>query len=404
MDIGFEGNFHVHRKSVNVSICKDWIEDCHQIDDWVRLRKTNFELVFANDIFQPAKIAWTSYFKKYGYDQGLFHLDSIVDMVKLHYAHKFTFPHADVVTGGFPCQDFSVAGKRNGFNSHKDHNGNFIDSTVSADIESRGLLYIWMKRVIEIVKPRVFIAENVKGLVSLKDAKEIIESDFRTIGSGYIVRAKILKAPDYGVPQSRHRVIFIGLKREALTSDALKHYNAGVIPDEYDIFPPITHTGKPDQTLFSDACLPYVTAGDYLLDLDEPHLSSDMSQMNYSKAKWYGRKCQGQTEVNLLQVGPTIRAEHHGNIEFRRLSPEHGGNKNNEINDHFIERRLTVRECARLQTFPDDYAFVQDHIPEVNYGKISASNAYKLVGNAVPPLLAYHISSRLEKLWPLIFK
>ena len=94
--------------------------------------------------------------------------------------------------------------------------------------------------------------------------------------------------------------------------------------------------------------------------------------------------------MNENGIAPTIRSEHHGNIEFRYLKKTNGG-KNNNIKD--IERRLTVRECARIQTFPDDFEFVVN----THNIKISASAAYKLVGDAVPPLLAYKIVNQLMK-------
>ena len=114
-----------------------------------------------------------------------------------------------------------------------------------------------------------------------------------------------------------------------------------------------------------------------------------------------GKHCQGQTEIKLDSIGPTIRSEHHGNIEFRRLSIEHGGNYIDELNSNKKERRLTIRECARIQTFPDDYEFVFKN--ETNNTSVSASEAYKLIGNAVPPLLAFHIAKRIESLWELYF-
>ena len=118
-------------------------------------------------------------------------------------------------------------------------------------------------------------------------------------------------------------------------------------------------------------------------------------------AKYMGKHCQGQTEVNLHGIGPTIRSEHHGNIEYRRLSAEHGGKYQHELDAGLQERRLTIRECARIQTFPDDYKFV---IPAEDGEKsVSASDAYKLIGNAVPPLLAYHIARRLEDNWTKYF-
>ena len=100
-------------------------------------------------------------------------------------------------------------------------------------------------------------------------------------------------------------------------------------------------------------------------------------------------------------IGPTIRSEHHGNIEFRRLSVEHGGVYADELGSGKGERRLTVRECARIQTFPDSYDFVFRN--EETKTSVSASEAYKLIGNAVPPLLGFHIAKRIETLWDTYF-
>ena len=114
-----------------------------------------------------------------------------------------------------------------------------------------------------------------------------------------------------------------------------------------------------------------------------------------------GSHCQGQTEIKLDDVGPTIRSEHHGNIEFRRLSKEHGGEHINELSEGLKERRLTVRECARLQTFPDDYQFIISKT-EKNVS-VSSSDAYKIIGNAVPCVLAYNIAMNIQKKWTLWF-
>ena len=81
----------------------------------------------------------------------------------------------------------------------------------------------------------------------------------------------------------------------------------------------------------------------------------DLAQQFYSKAKFLSNGSQGQTEIHYDGLGPTIRSEHHGNIEFRRLSKEHGGKIDEELNRGLQERRLTPRECALIQTFPPDY-------------------------------------------------
>ena len=115
-----------------------------------------------------------------------------------------------------------------------------------------------------------------------------------------------------------------------------------------------------------------------------------------------GKHCQGQTEVNLDDIGPTIRSEHHGNIEFRRLLAEHGGKYADELSKGLQERRLTPRECAMIQTFPPDYEFVFERNQSFPMS-VSASGAYKIIGNAVPPMLAYNIARRIESLWNLYF-
>ena len=116
-----------------------------------------------------------------------------------------------------------------------------------------------------------------------------------------------------------------------------------------------------------------------------------------------GAHCQGQKEITLTGLGPTIRAEHHGNIEFRRLSKEHGGSYLSELKDGLEERRLTPRECALIQTFPPDYPFVSYSSVVRKKFAVSPSAAYKVIGNAVPPILAYNIAQRLQELWPLYF-
>jgi DNA (cytosine-5)-methyltransferase 1 len=301
----------------------------------------------------------------------------------------------DVVTGGFPCNDFSVAGKRLGFQSNKSHRGNqsLVDESVDEPaVENRGMLYYWMREFVRHTRPTVFYAENVKGLVSLGDAKGIIERDFSRIsGSPYVVvPARVLKAIEYGIPQTRERIIFIGLRRDAVRSRVLAHFEKfGELPEELDLYPLISHG--------EDGSLrPFATCGDAFVGLREPEDSNDLAHRSYSRAKYMGRRLQGQAEISLDRPGPTIRAEHHGNIEYRRLSKAHGG-QSVEISNGLPERRLSVRECARLQTFPDNYEFV---VPS----SVSASDGYRLIGNAVPPLLAYRLASRLEAVWDGVFR
>jgi DNA (cytosine-5)-methyltransferase 1 len=357
---------------------------------------TRFNTVFANDIRPDARAAWSRYFKR----PEMFHLGSVVGLAEnWENDPSQLFPgKVDIVTGGFPCQDFSVAGKRKGFSSDKSHDGKFITpdlgDDVSQNIENRGQLYKWMRKIICMTCPKLFIAENVKGMVSLADAKKIIEQDFRSICDGgyLVVESRVLHAADYGVPQSRERVIFYGFRKSELKPKAYKALSQEKIDPKYDPYPPQTHAYTNSNDLF----LPPTTAREAFVGLPEPELATDLSQQKYSKAKYMGKHCQGQSEVNLSGIGPTIRAEHHGNIEYRRLSREHGGKYHDELAAGLRERRLTVRECARLQTFPDEYQFVGPGV--------SASDAYKIIGNAVPPLLAYNIAKQIERNWKLYFK
>ena len=178
MDLGFEGSFTVHSDSVNEILSTDFIS--HKITpNQILLKPTRFTTVFANDILPEARKAWTGFFSKKGRPENIYHLESIVDLVTRHKQGEAIFPeNIDIVTGGFPCQDFSLAGKRKGFNSHKDHQGKLIAST-EATVETRGHLYMWLKEVVEITHPKIFIAENVKGLTNLSNVKDIIQTTSR---------------------------------------------------------------------------------------------------------------------------------------------------------------------------------------------------------------------------------
>lgn len=402
MDLGFEGGFSVLSQSINEILTPNCI-DKNLENGFVQLKKTKFKTIFANDILKDARNAWVNYFSKRGHSVEDFYKESIVDLVKMYRAGVNVFPEdVDVVTGGFPCQDFSVAGKRNGFNSHKNHKDELIEDK-TASVETRGQLYMWMKEVIEITQPKIFIAENVKGLVNLGDVKSIIQDDFSSANENdYIVLdPQVLHSANFGVPQSRERVFFIGIKKSALKKSALEELEKENISEQYNPYPYPTHS----YTVEGNDLKHFVQLKDVFKHLEEPENTEDLSQRFYSKAKFMGKHCQGQTEIKLDSISPTIRSEHHGNIEFRRLSKENGGQLENELKKGMKERRLTVRECALIQTFPPDYEFViENKSGRTGSFLVSPSQAYKLIGNAVPPLLAYNLAKRIEEVWDLYFK
>ena len=397
MDLGFEGNFTVHSSSLS-----SWeLEKYQLVEDsnvFVKLDALPFETIFACDVNAKAKASWDEFFSKRRDINETYHMQSIVDIVKNIKSGEMPIPkNIDVVTGGFPCNDFSVAGKRLGFNSNKSHAGNskILDGQDDPTVENRGMLYFWMREFISLVEPYVFYAENVKGLVSLGDAKEVISRDFESInGSGYFVLpVRVLKAIEYGVPQTRERVIFIGLNKSKMKQEVLEYIEKHqALPPELDFYPKASHGPG---GLWTEDLRQYSTTGDVFSGLVEPEISQDPSQRAYSRAK-YLLKGQGSSEILLDKPGPTIRAEHHGNIEFRRRSQANGGKNLIELSAGLEQRRLSVRECSRLQTFPDDFEFVID-------GKLSASDGYRLIGNAVPPLLAYRLGQRLESVWDKVF-
>lgn len=398
MDLGFEGGFICHRRSVPEG--SPWIQAPVNAD-WVLLRRNRFSTVFANDILREAKIAWGNYMERFGKDPAIYRFRSIVELVKQHQSGEEVFPaDIDLVTGGFPCQDFSVAGKRAGFDSGKMHDGSKREGDVPSE-ETRGKLYFWMKQVIDIVKPKVFVAENVKGLVSLGEAKEIIQRDFSGAdGNGYIVLdPQVLHAGDFGVPETRERVIFIGIRKNALRPEVREEYErTGQLPADPYPAPTHSHTSR-----VAGGLLTPVSCREVFASLGEPEETADLSQRHHSRAKYMGSHCQGQSEIAIDGLGPTIRSEHHGNIEYRRLSAEHGGTMADELARGLGERRLTPRECALIQTFPPDYPFVTPAGEGSSKFGLSPSGAYKVIGNAVPPMLAYNIARRLQEVWPVYF-
>ena len=300
LDLGFIGNFEFLGKKYS---------------------RNNFKVIWANDIDEPSCQTFANYFK---------HPVVCGDITQIlegkFAARLFDQPipkNADVVLGGFPCQDFSHAGKRKGFKS------------------KRGLLYRSMVEVVRRTNPFVFVAENVPGLLTMNggEAIQIIVKDFEALG--YSVVYKLLTAADYGVPQMRKRVIIVGTRKDKL--------------------PPFEH---PQPILNEKNWVDLKTAIGDLENLEEGKAPNHY----WSRAK--KNNGQGNNNVSASDPGPTMRTEHHGNIEF------HWNGK----------RRLSAREAARIQSFPDDFIFYP-----------STSSAYKQIGNAVPPVLAWYVATAIEK-------
>jgi DNA (cytosine-5)-methyltransferase 1 len=326
MDAGFSEQVVVRRESVPES----YVDAPADTPGFVALKRLPFTTVFQNDILPAAKTVAALNNWAHNY-----HMGDIRDLLKNAYA----FPAADVITGGFPCQDFSHAGKRQGFDAQ------------------RGTLYQSYVELVRRVKPVVFVAENVEGLLTMpgEPIKQII-ADFGA--AGYEVKYQLIKCEEFGIPQSRHRVIIMGIRLDRRPG----------LPTEWNV---ISENRR------------RTPLRDYFAHLQEPGDSTDPAQQVYSKAARL-EKGQGQSEVNLAGAGPTMRAEHHGNIEFRRLKPS----RNNEAAE-LPERRLTVREAALIQTFPPECRLTEERVTTI---------AYKPIGNAVPPLLGYLVARKVQEI------
>ncbi len=231
-------------------------------------------------------------------------------------------PSADVVIGGFPCQDISVNGKRRGLTG------------------TRSGLYRAMVAAVGRISPRVFVAENVKGLLMRYNeaALATVIRDFSALG--YDVTHHLYQAADYGVPQTRERVFIVGTSREASPF-------------------------RPPKPLLERT--QWVTAAEAIADLEllpeNPEWSHVWSRANRSPE-------QGDRRLKADRPGYTIRAEHHGNTQFHYALP----------------RRISTREAARIQSFPDEFIF-----------EARLRETERQIGNAVPPVLGWHMATAVAE-------
>ncbi|OPY15645.1 MAG: Modification methylase BspRI [Syntrophus sp. PtaB.Bin001] len=239
----------------------------------------------------------------------------------LENASSILMPGAELLIGGFPCQDFSSCGPKRGLNSE------------------RGRLYETLVNYMRTHKPKVVVAENVPHLARMGGGV-VIDTILKDLeAAGYRFEIWNLCAPDYGVPQNRTRLFFIGV-REDIEG----------MPER----PMPTHNGCHRSIEWA------------IQDLETISDESVPNQSQYFKAsKAKNGNGQGDEKSKAGQPSYTIRANAKSRVQFH----------------YKLQRRLTVRECARLQTFPDNFVF-----------PFSATTNVMQIGNAVPPLLAYHVA------------
>jgi len=282
------------------------------------------------------------------------------------------FPSADLVIGGYPCQSFSMGGNRD---PHTDH---------------RTYLYQHFARCLEAVQPQYFVAENVSGLQKLRNGKYLHEQvgTFSKCGRhGYTVSCQILDAKDYGVPQTRKRMLIVGVRKDL-----------GLVYD----FPKPTHgkSGKRNIGL-----LPYASHGEAIKHLplwpkgefyERPHDPEGHMSWYYMsrnrKAPWDGPSytvVANFRHVTLHPACPTMKLTwsdlKNGWKQRWDFSSEYEHLINHPERPILKEpRRLSWRECALIQTFPEGFE------PAGN-----VESKFTQIGNAVPPLLAELIIRRI---------
>lgn len=271
-----------------------------------------FNLLAAYDNNKACIETYNSYFGKGG---------NVADLSDIDPA---TIPAADVLIGGFPCQDFSSCGPQRGLSSE------------------RGRLYQTMIRYMEHHKPRVVVGENVINLKRMDEGTVIntIITDIEK--AGYRVNVWQLYGPEYGIPQTRNRLFFVCVRND------LKGMPAS------------------PERLYSDDFRSIEWAIGDLVNVVDESVPNQSQYFAAAKAK----KGNGQgDEVNQRnQPAYTIRANPKSRVHFH----------------YELDRRLTVRECARIQTFPDDFVFTH-----------SMTTSISQIGNAVPPVLAYIVAQQI---------
>lgn len=297
-----------------------------------------FHTIYTNDLFKEANQSYTLNFPA-----TIIQHEEDIRKVK-------NFPNCDIVLGGFPCPGFSEAGPR------------LID-------DERNFLYIHFIRCLIQTKPSFFIAENVKGLLTLgkgEVAKQIMQ-DFES--AGYKISYELVNARDYGIPQSRERVFIIGVRDD--------------IDFTYE-FPAPTHGN--DSSL-----LPFVTLKDAIGDLEQAPgdwFKGGFSPMFLSR----NRKKRWDEQSFTIQASGRQAPLHPGGPPMEKIHADKWILPGDE-NEH---RRLSVKEIARIQTFPDWFVFSDGNNVEASKnGRLN--KIYQQIGNAVPVELARVIAAPIAK-------
>lgn len=359
--------------------------------------KNRTQVVFANDFDNDAATCYNS--NELLCDVG----DAKCLLADIRTVDANEIPDYDILLAGFPCQPFSNAGNRKGVN---DKNG-------------RGTLFEECERILkakiaEGKKPKAFVFENVRGILSSKmdsgiTVPEEIRNRMETLG--YKVSMQLICASDYGVPQSRYRVLIIGVSNEM---DAFDFTSLQDVVKEYNI--PSVSFGRKEKLLLGSILQDvkgkanndfweYTASTQHMIELIGPcdyggkgfkYFSDGFAFDDLPQNIKEGRSWKNISPEDLPPRFKRIYDDpkkYHAPKFYRRFAlgeingtitasaqPENCG-----ITHPYENRRYTVREIARIQSFPDEYSF----------SSIPLQSQYKVIGNAVPPVLAWVVAKAL---------
>lgn len=272
----------------------------------------------------------------------------------------------DIIIGGPPCQGMSLSGPRK-----------FDDP--------RNRLYLSYIRLVSEIKPIAFVIENVPGLVSLFDGQIKDNIINRLTALGYNVNYRILCASDYGVPQSRKRVVFVGLKSKKFDFNTIIKREVVTCEMALSDLPPLTETLGSDPSQYAT---PPNNEYQRLMRSRSFEVRNHIAACHSQKVKdIISLVPDGGNYKDLPEDLQKTRNFHVAWTRFRSDKPAPTIDTGHRHHFHYKYNRVpTVRECARLQSFPDDFIF-----------QGNKTQQFRQVGNAVPPLMAKAIAEALIK-------
>ncbi len=375
LDLGFSGNFDFRKRHFDA---------------------TKFKIEYSNDIDPAAEYVYnanTSFFSNHN-----LHQEDIKDV------NFKNIPDFDFLLAGFPCQPFSNAGLRKGIN---DQRGNLFE-------ECEKLLKVGLERE---NKPIGFVFENVKGIMSSKmeDGTKIPDEIVkRTEKLGFNTCYKLLKTSNYGVPSNRQRLIIIGLRKDlgyfdfSLLEQIVSKYNLpNSIDNPYDLHLGSAICDIPKNAPQVNDYWKYSPGTQYMVDkigscedgkevLPKFKKKVPLNRISetISKGKSWKNMDPEDMSLRFKRIWDNPKKYRAPNFYRRFALGEINGTitasaqpENCGITHPFENRRFTIREIARIQSFPDDFQFPYKTI----------AHAYKVIGNAVPPVFAWVIAKALEK-------